>query len=40
VAFELVRTMDEVMDAVLLDSPLRRHQASHAVGLGTPLPHG
>ena len=40
VAFELVRTMDEVMDAVLLDSPLRRHQVSHAVGLGTPLPHG
>ena len=40
VSFDLVRTMDEVMDAVLLDSPLRRRQASHAVGLGSPLSHG
>jgi ATP-dependent Lon protease len=39
-AFDLVRNMDEVMDAVLLDSPLRRHHASRAIGLGPPLSHG
>jgi len=39
-AFDLVRNMDEVMEAVLLDSPLRRHQASRAIGLGPPLSHG
>ena len=40
VAFDLVRTMDEVMDAVLLESPLRRRRAPHPVGLGSPLSHG
>jgi ATP-dependent Lon protease len=39
VSFELVRTMDEVMDAVLVRSPLRpRRPAESAVG--APLPHG
>jgi ATP-dependent Lon protease len=38
--FDLVRTMDEVMDAVLLESPVRRHAPLHTVGLGSPLSHG
>ena len=40
VAFDLVRTMDEVMDAVLLESPLQRRPAPRPVGLGSPLTHG
>jgi ATP-dependent Lon protease len=39
-AFDLVRTMDEVMDAVLLEGPLRRHPPLHTVGLRSPLSHG
>ena len=38
--FDLVRTMDEVMDAVLLEGPARRHAPLHTVGLGSPLSHG
>ncbi len=39
VAFDLVSTMDEVMDAILLESPLRRRPAPHPVGLESPLVH-
>ena len=38
--FDLVRTMDEVMDSVLLRNPVRSHPPLHTVGLGAPLSHG
>jgi ATP-dependent Lon protease len=40
VTFDLVRTMDEVMDAVLLNPSGRRPQATPGTGLEMPLPHG
>jgi ATP-dependent Lon protease len=40
VSFDLVRTMDEVMDAVLVDSSLRTRPASPGTGMEMPLPHG
>jgi len=40
VTFDLVRTMDEVMDAVLLESPLRRRPQPQRGRLGPQLPHG
>ena len=35
-----VLDLDEVMDAVLLEGPLRRHPPLHTVGLRSPLSHG
>jgi len=40
IEFDLVRTMDEVMDAVLLEGPVRRHTPLHSARLGSPLSHG
>jgi ATP-dependent Lon protease len=40
VTFDLVRTMDEVMDAVLLNPSGRRPQATPGTALEMPLPHG
>jgi ATP-dependent Lon protease len=40
VTFDLVRTMDEVMDAVLLHPSGRRPQETPGTGLEMPLPHG
>jgi ATP-dependent Lon protease len=39
-SFDLVRTMDEVMDAVLIESPLRARPPSPDPSLGVPLSHG
>jgi ATP-dependent Lon protease len=40
VTFELVRTMDEVMDAVLLKSPLRVRSSSSEGAVSIPVSHG
>lgn len=40
VAFDLVRTMDEVTDAVLVESPLRTRPLSPDPSVGVPLSHG
>jgi ATP-dependent Lon protease len=40
VQFELVRTMDEVMDAVLAKSPLRARRAAPEEVVGVPASHG
>jgi ATP-dependent Lon protease len=40
VAFELVRTMDEVMDAVLVRSPLRARRPAAESAVGVPVSHG
>jgi ATP-dependent Lon protease len=40
VAFELVRTMDEVMDAVLIRSPLRPRRPAAESSVGVPVSHG
>jgi ATP-dependent Lon protease len=45
VQFELVRTMDEVMDAVLVQSPMRARRGAAAESVeesvvGLPVPHG
>jgi len=40
VAFDLVRTMDEVMDAVLIQSPLRRRPPTPGMGAELPISHG
>jgi len=40
VTFELVRTMDEVLDAVLIRRPGDRTGPGRRADLGTPLPHG
>jgi len=45
VAFELVRTMDEVMDAVLVESPRRPRRAAaesptSESSVGVPVSHG
>ena len=40
VVFELVSTMDEVMDAVLVESPIKQHARTPASGLGLRYSHG
>ena len=40
VAFDLVRTMDEVMDAVLVGSARRTRAAAPEAGVGVPVSHG
>ena len=40
VTFDLVRTMDEVMDAVLVESPLRARTSTAPPALGVPYSHG
>mgnify|MGYP002152396694 FL=1 len=40
VTFDLVRTMDEVMDAVLVESPLRPSPRTAPPALGAPYSHG
>jgi ATP-dependent Lon protease len=40
VEFELVRTMDEVMDAVLVRIPLRARRAEPESAVGVPVSHG
>jgi ATP-dependent Lon protease len=45
VQFELVRTMDEVMDAVLVQSPMRARRGAEEESVeesvvGLPVPHG
>jgi len=40
VAFDLVRTMDEVMDAVLVESSRRPRAPGKEAGVGVPVSHG
>ena len=40
VVFELVNTMDEVMDAVLVESPINQRTQGATPGLGLPYSHG
>jgi len=40
VQFHLVRTMDEVMDAVLVRNPMRARRASTESAIGVPASHG
>jgi ATP-dependent Lon protease len=40
VVFDLVRTMDEVMDAVLARSPHRSRRAAPEEAVGVPVSHG
>ena len=40
VVFELVNTMDEVMDAVLVESPINQRTQVATPGLGLPYSHG
>ena len=40
VVFDLVRTMDEVMDAVLVESPLRVRSPASETGVGVSASHG
>ncbi|MEC7833747.1 MAG: S16 family serine protease, partial [Gemmatimonadota bacterium] len=40
VVFELVNTMDEVMDAVLVESPINQRTQITTPGFGVPYSHG